>query len=114
MSAGQYIELEIGVLQMQILWLLSKGPSHGYELMKKLTKLKKKEITQGALYPTLQKLERKGLIEVKREGSRGKKVYRLTGKGKEYMQQICRDFCEIFAGIYKDFYCACCPDITVK
>lgn len=105
------LELEIGILQMHILWLLDKKPTHGYELMKKLTKIKKKDITQGALYPALQKLEHNGLIEFEKEAVRGKKVYTITKKGKIQMETACRDFCDIFGGIYKDFVCGCCPDV---
>lgn len=103
------LELEVGMLQMHILWLISKKPVHGYELMKKLTEIKKKNITQGALYPALQKLEHNGLIRIEKEASRGKKVYAITKKGKMRMDKACRDFCEIFSGIYKDFVCNCCP-----
>ncbi len=105
------LELEIGLLQMHILWLLNKEPTHGYDLMKKLTKIKKKEITQGALYPALRKLEEKGLIKVKKEASRGKKIYAITEEGRIQMDKACRGFCEIFSGIYKDFTCACCPEL---
>jgi len=104
-------DIELGMLQMQILWLLGSKPMHGYELMKKLTEIKRNEITQGALYPTLSKLRELGLIKVESEGPRGKKTYQLTGEGKRIMTKTCREFCRAFEGIFKDFICNCCPEL---
>jgi len=110
MSNNKGIEdIELGMLQMQILWVLGSKPTHGYYLMKKLTEIKKKKITQGALYPTLAKLQNLKLIEVKKEGTRGKKIYKLTKKGRKVMIKTCQEFCKTFQGIFKDFVCVGCP-----
>lgn len=98
-------EIELGLLQMQILWLLKK-PTHGYCLMKELNELKKTKITQGTLYPTLQRLEELRLISSKIEQRR--KIYRLTTKGKKIMKDACKDFCQTFHGIFHDFVCDKC------
>ena len=106
MSVRQHSEL--GLLQMQILWILGREPTHGYELMKKLNSIKTKKIEQGTLYPALGKLEEHGLIKVKETGERGKKIYELTGEGREIMVQSCEEFSRTFSGIIVDFFCKSC------
>ena len=101
----QKSEIELGLLQMQVLWLLKK-PTHGYELMKRLNEIKTTKITQGTLYPTLQRLEELKLITSKTE--QRKKIYHLTGKGKKVMRDSCSDFCKTFHGIFHDFVCEKC------
>jgi len=91
---------------MQILWLLSRSSNYGYELMKKLSKIKNKKITQGTIYPTLNKLEKRGVIQSKFLGN--KKIYELTKKGKIVSKQICLEFTNTFEGIFKDFVCSKC------
>jgi len=100
--------LELGVLQMQLLWLLSKKPTHGYELMRTLSKIKNTRITQGTLYPALERLEEMRLVAGKRSkarADRGKIVYSLTESGFREMDRNCKEFCLIFSGVFKDFYC---------
>lgn len=101
-------KLELGVLQMQILWLLNKKPVHGYELMHKLSEIKNARITQGTLYPALERLEEMRLISGKRSkerADRGKIVYSLTESGLREMGRNCKEFCLIFSGVFNDFYC---------
>lgn len=99
-------EIDLGLLQMQVLWLLSNQSTHGYELMKKLTEMKKKRITQGTLYPTLQRLEELGYI--RREEQDRKVVYHVTEKGNKVMNDTCVDFIRTFFGIIHDFACMKC------
>jgi PadR family transcriptional regulator PadR len=106
MSVDRYSDIELGMLQMQILWLLSKRSDHGYELMKKLNELKKTKITAGTLYPTLSKLEKLGLI--KSLEKKRIKVYTITAKGRGVMKNSCGEFCKTFAGIFHDFICGKC------
>lgn len=72
-------------LQLLLLLLLSKRPSHGYELIKAL-----EERTDGfyvpsagMIYPALTYLEEIDLISVQLTGT--KKLYELTGEGQEYL-----------------------------
>ncbi|MEM7813940.1 MAG: PadR family transcriptional regulator [Candidatus Aenigmatarchaeota archaeon] len=102
---GTVPELELGMLQMQILWLL-KRPTHGYALMKALNELKQTKVTQGTLYPTLQRLEELGLIA--RKHSARRHVWHLTAKGRTAMRRACGEFCATFQGIFRDFVCGRC------
>jgi len=93
---------------MQILWLLNKKPKHGYALMKELNDLKRTKITQGTLYPALQKLEKLKFIKSKKDGRMI--VYNVTSNGKSAMKEACGDFCRTFSGIIQDFVCGKCGD----
>src|SRR3989338_2750571 len=99
-------EIEVGLLQMQILWLLNRKPTHGYEMMKVLTEMKRTKITQVTLYPTLARLESLRLISGKEND--GKKVYSITVKGSKVMHEACIDFSRTFFGIFRDFACSTC------
>jgi len=98
-------ELELGLLQMQILWML-KEPRHGYALMKALNEVKNTKVTQGTLYPALQRLEELGLVKRKQVGR--KYVWKMTPSGKRTMLRSCEDFCRTFHGIIRDFVCEKC------
>jgi len=77
-----------GTLQTIILKLLEDNSEmYGYEITQKVKEITKGEIklTQGALYPTLHKLESEGLLETYTEvvDNRVRKYYRLTQEGKK-------------------------------
>jgi DNA-binding PadR family transcriptional regulator len=99
---------DLGMLQMQVLWLLEKEPDHGYSLMKKLSEIKSTKIEQGTLYPLLQKLESNGYIEIKDTGTRGRKIYRITKNGRAVMRRSCEDFIFTFDNIIEDYKCKKC------
>ncbi len=103
-------EEDLGMLQMQVLWLLEREPTHGYALMKKLNEIKKTKIEQGTLYPVLQKLEKHGYIEVTDKGARGRKIYGLTVSGKTVMKKSCEDFVLMFSDIFQDYKCRKCGE----
>lgn len=75
-----------GSLQTIILKLLEeKEKMYGYEITQKVKELTKGElnITEGALYPALHKLEAEGLldVEVAKVDNRLRKYYKLTETG---------------------------------
>ncbi|PCI11795.1 MAG: PadR family transcriptional regulator [Flavobacteriaceae bacterium] len=75
-----------GSLQTIILKLLEeKDKMYGYEITQKVKELTKGElnITEGALYPALHKLEADGLLDVEilKIGNRLRKYYKLTESG---------------------------------
>lgn len=77
-----------GSLQTIILNLLDeKGKLYGYEITKLVKEITKGNltITEGALYPSLHKLESEGVLEVEITtfNNRKRKYYFLTQKGKE-------------------------------
>lgn len=77
-----------GSLQTIILKLLEKEEKmYGYQICKAVKEMSNNEIkiTEGALYPTLHKLEANEIIEVelKKVEGRTRKYYKLTEKGIE-------------------------------
>ena len=77
-----------GTLQNIILKLLSKEVKmYGYQITQRAKELTEGdlEMTEGALYPLLHKLENDGLItsELQEVNGRSRKYYLLTEKGKK-------------------------------
>ncbi len=72
-------------LKFLVLTLLAIGPSHGYELGKKIESLTMGLVRAGpgSIYPLLRELREEGLVEeeLSIEGGRARKVYKLTEKG---------------------------------
>lgn len=74
------------MLELAILGLLKEHPMHGYELRKQLAQKLGYfwTVSFGSLYPTLKKLERRGVVEKRPstdESSRRKQVYAITASG---------------------------------
>ena len=81
-------ELLRGTLKTIILNLLAEhGRMYGYEMVQKVREQSAGafELTEGALYPALHKLEAEGLLITEKEmiGKRVRKYYRLTPVGTE-------------------------------
>ena len=83
-----------GTLSAILLKLIEEqGRMYGYELTKRARELTSGDldITEGALYPALHKLEAEGLLttEVEKIGNRSRKYYRLADeKGGEARKRI--------------------------
>jgi len=85
MLAKQLIK---GTLTTIILKLLDEhGKMYGYEITQHVKTISEDQLvlTEGALYPTLHKLEAEGLVRTKKMivGKRTRKYYSLTAKGKK-------------------------------
>lgn len=77
-----------GTLQNIVLKLLAKeGRMYGYQMTQRAKEFTEGhlEMTEGALYPILHKLEEQGIIvsEVRKVNGRDRKYYLLTEKGKK-------------------------------
>ncbi len=77
-----------GTLQNIVLKLLAKEiKMYGYQITQRAKELTKGELemTEGALYPILHKLENEGIIfsEMQNVNGRDRKYYLLTEKGKK-------------------------------
>lgn len=91
------------MLEFAILGLLAETPMHGYELRKRLGELLGglRAFSFGSLYPTLRRLESKGLIAQSAplpdvsapplSGRRARIVYELTPDGKEHFAGLLAD-----------------------
>ena len=81
-------QLYKGSLQTIILKMLAEeGKMYGYQLTQAVKELTNGElkITEGALYPTLHKMEEKGILtsETQEFNGRLRKYYLITEKGKQ-------------------------------
>ncbi len=90
-------ELIKGTLQTIILQLLAdNGRMYGYEITQwvKGQTDEKIQITEGALYPTLHKLEAEGYVVTEKVsiGKRIRKYYVLTKDGKEQAESRVNEF----------------------
>jgi PadR family transcriptional regulator, regulatory protein PadR len=95
-------ELIKGTLRVIVLKLLADHKRlYGYEITQLVKELTKNEIelTFGALYPTLHKLESEGLLTTKTQvvDGRARKYYSLTTKGNSSAQAEVKDYFH-FAG----------------
>lgn len=90
-------ELLKGTLQTIILKVLKDhGKMYGYEITQRVKDLSENRIllTEGALYPTLHKLEAEGLLktEVVNIGKRIRKYYTLTTEGRSIAKDRVYEF----------------------
>lgn len=90
-------ELLKGTLQTIVLKVLKDhGKMYGYEITQRVKDLSEGRIllTEGALYPTLHKLEAEGLLktEVVNIGKRIRKYYTLTAEGRSVTKDRVYEF----------------------
>jgi DNA-binding PadR family transcriptional regulator len=79
-----------GLERPLILWLISKGPMHGYEIIKEVTRLTGRRVKPATLYPLLNRLEAEGFLvsELIEKNRRELRCYRLTEKGKNFLAKM--------------------------
>ena len=81
-----------GTLDLLILKMLSLEPRHGWAIAKRIEQVSNEalQITQGALYPALHRLEHQGWIRAKwrtSETGREAKFYELTRAGRAQLEK---------------------------
>ena len=85
-------DLFTGSLDLIVLKALSWGPMHGYAIGRWIRQSSSDALTvqEGALYPALHRLERKGYLEEEwglTETNREAKFYRLTTEGRAHLKR---------------------------
>ena len=96
-------ELKRGSTELLILALLEERRRHGYEIGRLIDERSDGAISfhVASLYPTLYRLEEKGLIEgqwIERDAARRRRYYRLTPQGRKVLAKQ--------RGIWKTFFVA--------
>lgn len=101
-------QLNKGVLEGCVLWLLQKQPLFSGEIVERMRKCGFSDFSEGTLYPMLLRLEREGCFLITRvPNSCGppKKYYTLSGKGKKRLelfigqwQELMRCIGNLFSG----------------
>jgi transcriptional regulator len=86
-----------GTLDLLILKTISIEPAHGWAIAKRIEQVSEDvlQVTQGALYPALHRLEQQGWISskwMKTETGREAKFYQLTRAGKAQLEKELADW----------------------
>lgn len=96
------IQLRKGALELVILASLRGGAVYGLALLRHLQRFPTTAITEGTLYPLLDRLKRDGLLDANwmQEGEeRPRKYYELTAKGKQKLTTLMRAWRQSVADI---------------
>jgi transcriptional regulator len=85
------IDLPQGTLDLLILKTLDMGPQHGWAISERIRHWSNEalHIQQGSMYPSLHRLERKGLLKVEwgtTHNNRKAKYYELTRTGRRKLE----------------------------
>jgi transcriptional regulator len=80
-----------GTLDLLILKTLALGANHGWAVAQQIQEISNDvlRVNQGSLYPALQRLELKGLVEAewrRTENNRRAKYYELTALGRDRVE----------------------------
>ncbi|MFQ5573067.1 MAG: helix-turn-helix transcriptional regulator [Nitrosopumilaceae archaeon] len=76
------------LIKLYTILILMEKPEHGYDIMKQLEKRTGKNVGPSQVYPFLDQLEKEGIITGDKAGKRDKTVYKITKKGKEFVNEI--------------------------
>ena len=93
-----------GALEMMILRILRRNPSHGYALVQhiKRTSHDLLRIEEGSLYPALQRLLKEELVKAEwgvSSTNRRVRIYRLTVAGARHLEREVSSFERMLEGI---------------
>ena len=80
-----------------ILTILYEGPTHGYGILRKFQSRVGKKISPGLVYPFLQRLEEKGLVDqnIEMVGEKERKVHHLTEEGTALCNRLFQRFAHL-------------------
>jgi transcriptional regulator len=89
---GKPSDLIQGTLDLLILKTISLEPKHGWAIAKRIQQVSNEvlQVTQGALYPALHRLQQQGWIRAEwraSETGREAKFYSLTAAGKAQLER---------------------------
>lgn len=98
-------ELKRGSAELMILALLDETERHGYDLARLIGERSRGAISfhVASLYPTLYRMEDKGLIEgrwVEKAGQRRRRYYRLTAAGRRTLKSQRTVWEQFFEGLH--------------
>ena len=93
-----------GTLDLLILKAVSLGPLHGYGILLRIEQISRRAllIEQGALYPALFRLVRRGLLKANwgtSDNNRRAKFYELTAAGRKRLRQEADDWNRLVAAM---------------
>src|SRR6266699_7079397 len=97
-------DLRKGSAEVLVLALVEERDRHGYEIAKLIEERSGGAISfhVASLYPTLYRLERRGVIQgrwVERAGMRRRRFYRITAPGQTFLDAQRRSWSTFFAAL---------------
>lgn len=104
MPNPERIELPRGALELLVLKTLTRGPAHGYAIVKAIqaTSRDALSVEEGSLYPALHRMEKQGWVGAGWEttpSGREAKVYRLTRAGRAELARRTRRWKSMTAAV---------------
>src|SRR5262245_50662698 len=95
-----------GTVDLLILKALTHGRLHGFGIARWLEDLTDEvlRLEEGSLYPALHRMERRGLLESEwgiSDNNRQVKYYRLTRRGREYLQREISGWTEFATAVFR-------------
>lgn len=91
--------------KLYTLLLLETEPKHGYQIIDDLEQMTGKRPTTSHIYPFLQQLAERDYVNTRKEGR--KKVYELTEKGEEFVNEQISSFSKILDAALQDKITEC-------
>lgn len=92
-----------GNLDAMLLAVLSRGPAHGYAVIRWLAERSdgRFDLPEGTVYPALHRLERSGLVRSSWDdrGPRRRRTYAITGRGTKALAESRREWEEFASGM---------------
>lgn len=97
------IQLKKGILDVCVLYAISKGESYGYKIISDLEGIM--EISESTLYPILKRLEAGGYVTTRTAEYSGRlrRYYKITNSGMKKFLDGRNDFLEITA-VYRKIF----------
>lgn len=100
------IEFRHGAIELLLLKALSWGPQHGFSIARWIqdTADDVLRLEEGSMYPTLHRMEDKGLVQATwgtSENNRRAKFYQLTPAGRTHLADNSRDWWRYAAAVGK-------------
>jgi len=97
MESNARPELLPGTLFLLILRTLSRGPLHGYAIVKRIKEASREglQVEDGSLYPALNRMMVKGWLAAEwgvSENNRKARFYRLTPEGRKQLDKEAGEF----------------------
>jgi PadR family transcriptional regulator PadR len=95
-------QLRKGLLDIVVLNLLNRGPSHGYEMVQTMKRIEGLQIREGNIYPVLARLQTDGLVTSYSQPSVDgppRKYFQLTQAGQRALDDMNRHWDRIIESI---------------
>ena len=104
MKQALHRDLFPGALEMMILRILRRQPSHGYALLQQIKRTSHDllQIEEGSLYPALQRLLKTELVKAEwgiSSTNRRVRIYTLTRAGAKHLEREVSSFERMLEGI---------------